>query len=463
MANIDPVERSWDEGLLDAQRRLVAEIKDDDPRFKKISSEDLDRLDAIFWRYRKQMPWHAAAFAGVKRVPTYNPAVPTAGVGWQNAQLVMAINLDWFFGLPLVSQIFTLAHEVEHIVRAHVKTMKEYPDLAQPLNFTMDSLINVALVNEYNFNWANLPKDIVSQKRFSEAVRPIHRHKFETMSPSEFMHDFTGEKLLDYLPENENGESAAEQAISALYGEFGEFFDDGSVPDELKDAIIESVIDEADVSAGIGSMPGYLKPYADRLRDKTNRDWRKIVRGVGFSTRIRISQSWAKINKRFPFLRPGKYVFTRPPVLLVVDRSGSVGAAETAEFIKEMNGIVDWVDMDVIFVDARWDPTNPKTYVRGVTDMKKIWQTFVDIGGGTYFNDVYQWLIDGEGRGRYETVMLLTDGWLGDSPRIPATPLARHHVAILTPQHDDAFEAQAKEQGWQVCVIDDSQRKGRRR
>ena len=83
-----------------------------------------------------------------------------------------------------------------------------------------------------------------------------------------------------------------------MYGDMGEFFNDGSVPDEVKDALIEQMIDEASNSRGL--TPAHLGPYLDKIKDKTNRDWRMMMRGLGRSTHIRVTRSWVKWNKRNP-------------------------------------------------------------------------------------------------------------------------------------------------------------------
>lgn len=498
---------SWQETLGDSQKRLAQRLLEEF-KGKEVTKQDLEHLDAVFWRYKKFMPWHAAACTGIRRILTYDPAIKTACVGWLKGQICMAINADFFFQLPLIQQVFILAHETEHVVRSHTTTMKEWPNLQKPLNFTMDALINTSLVlNNKHFQAEKnevppMPDGLVTWERFESAVKnqPKDASKrgvpWPNPGPDSFIHDFIAEKLLKYLPKGrdeddnqqgadgggggqddqqgsgqgqsqgqgspQNGSGSGDgsgqdvfEIMDDLYGEGGEFFDDESTPEEMKQAIVKNILDEAEKSVGRG--PGYLQSYCDRIRDKKNRNWRMAIRGSGWSTKTAITQSWSKVNKRFPWRRPGKWIFTRPPVLLVIDRSGSVGPSESVAFIMEVNGIVQWCDMDVIFVDDGWDPTNPDTYIKGINKLEP-WKWWKDMGGGTHFKDVYKYLMEGEGAGKYETVILLTDGWLADSPRIPGR-LARHNVLILTPDHDQRMYDEAKALGYQVYIIDDEQRR----
>lgn len=493
---------AWDGVLGDATKRLAEKILSEDPAFKQVTKKDLEHLDFVFWRYRKFMPWHAAACTGMKRILTYNPAIKTAGVGWLKGQICLAINAGYFFGLSLLQQIFVLAHETEHVIRMHITTAKDWPGMQKPLNFTMDALVNSSLVLNYDHFRAQkgqdspIPPNIITWERWNSMVgnQPkdpaLRGAEWPKPGVEAFIHDFTAEQLLKYLPRGQDkddnqGDSAdgkgqqdqqggggqqagsgddgagggdksetVADAMDDLHGESGEFFDDESTPEEMKKAIVRNILEECEKSVGRG--PGYLQEYCDKIMDKKNRNWRMALRGIGWSTKIALTQSWSKVNKRFPFFRPGKYIFTRPPVLLVIDRSGSVGAVETVAFIMEVNGIVQWVDMDVIFVDDGWDPENPDTYIKGISRLEP-WTWWKDMGGGTHFKEVYEWLSTGAGKGKYETVIWLTDGWLADNPRIPGR-MARHNVSILTPEYDQRYYDEAKALGHQVVIIDDAQR-----
>lgn len=462
----------------DAQKRLSNEVKENDPRFAIISLEEYEKLDAVFWRFHKHFQWHAAAASGMKRILTRNPKIPTAAVGWQQGQIVLVINVDWFFPLTLSRQMTVLAHEIEHFVREHCTTMKQWPDLQERLNYCMDAVINTDLELSYNLDktkdFPQSPNGVsmITFEHFVDVVvnqqpaDPNLRGKKwnSNTTKNDFVKNAVSERLLPFLPkQQENDEdgntSTIEMEMQDWHGEDGETFDDGALDPDLQQAVVEQIMDEATKAAG--STPGHLQPYAEKVKDKTNRDWRKLIRGVGFSTKIAINTSWGHINKKNPWLRPGKYIFTRPRVLCVIDRSGSVGPGETEEFIKELNGMVNQVDLDMIFVDAAWDPNNPETYVKEVSDVKKVWQGWKDMGGGTDFNDVYKFL-DNEGAGLYESIIWLTDGFLFTSPRISKRYAKQQNVLILTPMHDQQCKKEALDLGYQVCIVDDQDRNKQR-
>lgn len=485
---------------IEQQKKLAEKLKKSE-KYSDVTREELERLDAIFWRFSCEHPWYSAVCRSLYRVLTRDDAAcPTAAVGWLEGSLCLFINLKFFFNQTLRDQMFILAHEVEHVVRQHPSVMKKWEHKRQALNITMDTVINSSLEqNVFHYE----PEIVVNYDRFIEACKNnanLSEEERGEVLPNNFNKDYVifdslPEYLIKYLPRktedtmiqdlviegiggsggagsdsdesgNEpgddqgqtNGKISLKDLMEKLYGTDGEFFDDDSVNDELKSVITEDLVNEAEKAAG--TAPGHLKPYIDKIKDKANRDWRKALRGCGFSTRVDNWVSWGHINKRFPFQRPGRYFFTRPKACLIVDRSGSVGRNESIQFIKEMNSIIDFVDFDVMYVDVGFDPNNPKQYVKNITQMR-MWEHFQDMGGGTNFDDVYEFLLHGEGKRKYESVFILTDGYLygGKYGFVPGK-LGRFNVAIMTKDHSEQFVEEAKKHGYTVVIIDDSKRGG---
>lgn len=446
--------------LEDRMKKLAQEARENDPRFKQVSGEDWDRIDKVFWHLQRRYPWYSSVCAGIRRILTHNPSIPTAAVGWKEGQPTLFINVEWFFSLENIDQqLFVILHETDHLVRNHLYAMKKWPERSQALNFCMDAIINTSLKREFGLTIGKeIPNDLVTYEKFLEVVNnqpnepELQGEKWPGMNEGTFVHEAVSEELVKYLPRTPDDEIPM---IKELYGA-GEFFDDEESDEEMQETVMENLTDEATKEAG--SEPGHLQKSLERFKDKKNRDWRRLLRGLGYSNKIDQYSTRGRINKRHPFLRPGRLTFTYPRVLVVIDRSGSVGSSETQEFIAECNTLVDQVELDMIFVDCNWDPSNPETFVKGVEDVKDIWKNWVDMGGGTNFDDVYEYLLKGEGRGQYESVVLLTDGFLFSTPRIPARLGTQNNVLMLTPYYDQQCYDEAIKLGYQVCIVDDAKK-----
>lgn len=452
--------------LQEQYKRLAEEVHKEDKASQAITDEEWAMIDGTFFRFARELPWYAALAFGMRRVFTkQQQLVPTAAIGWLSGQPALMVNINFFKSLTVGQRQFVLAHEIEHFIRNHISVMLNNPEKAEVLNFCMDAIINTALEKNVFRNkndWRN-DKLITYQKAKELHQAYLARNpatppfNWDKVGEEKFMNDALPEELIKLYPSDCNGEDPIKQIIQDLVGEFGEFFDDGSVVDDLKEIMIENLMEEASKSAG--NAPEHVSKIAERFKDKANREWRKLVRGVGYSTKHYSITSWAKMNRKLPWLRPGRYHVTRPRVLCVIDRSGSVGPQETIEFKKELNCLVNYIDLDLIFVDAAWDPANPDTFVKNVDNVDKVWKSWVDIGGGTNFNDVYDYLLKGEGKGEYQTVILLTDGFLYSNPYIPDRLGTEQNILILTPNHDESCKREAMNLGFSICIIEDKKSK----
>lgn len=459
-------------------KRLSSMILENDP---SVTDEEWQKFDSdlFFFNENPSFAWYGGCFGQTKRVLTR--AIPTACVGYRNGEIVFAANPDFLAQLEKKQRFMVYCHEIEHIVRSHISVIEDHPEKADVFNIVMDSLINEALL-DYNNIWQDkdiprwkvtdqygqdtgkeatlitfdgLKQDIEMAKSFGAAAQKdlpasLTRHKF--------YHDYTAEGMLPYIPRNPEGEGSGyeefEEIMRQLYGENGEFFDDGSVPDELKETLVSDMITEAEKSRGL--TPGHLTSYIEKIKDKTNRDWRMMIRGLGRSQKIKSSFSWVKYNRKKPGICPGRYFKAGPRVLVMADTSGSISDGELIGFIKEINGLVERCQIDMAWVDAGFDPKNKEQFVRDIKTLKKFQMSAENPygRGGTVFADFYAYALDNYGY--YQHLLMLTDGY-ADSP--PKRLVPGQQLMLMTPDHSGAFVEDAQAAGFKVAVIEDPKRR----
>lgn len=445
----------FNDSVVEAMRARAAEIREQIKAESTVTLDDVEYMDEVFWRYAYERPWHAAASAVAHRVLLRGKALKTAAAGWLDGQMVLAVNVDFFRALTPAQQMFVLTHEVDHLVRGHIQSMVDWPLLKQALNYAQDAVINESILKEFGGSRDQVPLKGITLAAVKESLDPEKGKEFLAMDERTFADAAVSEELARCFRQDDG--SPTKVSMDEMYGGGGEFFDDGSVDEEAQKADVEAMVNEAE-SVAAGNTPGYLVKSIAALRDKTNRNWRMVVRGVGSSSRIAMTCSWSRINKRLPFLRPGRLAFTRPRVFCLVDRSGSVGPEETASFIKELNGLTTHVDLDLGFIDSGWNPEETEgQLVRNVRNVDDVLMKFKDMGGGTDFSGFYEWW---KTQGTYESLIILTDGYLANVPLVPGL-LAKANVLILTPNHNAQMAAEAASFDWKVVVIDDSKKGGR--
>lgn len=214
---------------------------------------------------------------------------------------------------------------------------------------------------------------------------------------------------------------------------------------------MENMINEAEKS--VGSAPGHMQRYIDAIKDKTNRNWRMLVRGAGNSSRIRLDRSWFHVHRKKPFIAPGKFIYTEPKGMVMIDTSGSIGQEEMKAFVRELNNLSDQIQIDMGFIDAQWDPDNiPGQFVKDVKG-GKAWLHAPVGGGGTAFEGFFKFMKSR--KGKYDFCLILTDGYTCDQPLVPY-PLARNNFALMTPSHNTQWAEEARAAGFKVAVIDDA-------
>jgi predicted metal-dependent peptidase len=158
---------------------------------------------------------------------------------------------------------------------------------------------------------------------------------------------------------------------------------------------------------------GIDRELQDLLEPKL--DWREVLREFVKSTcYAKDASSWRKVNRRY--LSTGMYMPTLigekvGHLVVAVDTSGSIGAAELADFLSEVKGIAEEVNpdkVDLIYWDAK--VAGHEEYGLGTVE-SIIQSTKPRGGGGTAPSCVSQYLK--EKAIVPECIVVLTDGYVG--------------------------------------------------
>jgi predicted metal-dependent peptidase len=306
-------------------------------------------------------------------------ALPTAGVrvNPETAQFEMLYNPDFFAKLTDDERADVLKHEFYHIIFEHVTgdRFQSFADMdpadARRHNIAMDLAINSHL--------PNLPEG---------ACKPGIEGPFAGMPSGK-----TAEWYLANLPENEgegqgNGQGQGEgQGEGQGNGQFddhsmwgGDAEANDIAKERLKD-VMKKASEEASRSGGWGTVPSDVrKDILDRLSTKI--DWRKVLRYfIKTSQRSDKRSTVKRINKRYPYIHPGRKVNRHAKIAISIDQSGSVDDGMLALFFAELNQLADLAEFTVIPFDTR--VAEDKVYVWKKGERRKRERVMY---GGTDFN-----------------------------------------------------------------------------
>jgi len=363
------------------------------------------------YRLLIEEPFFAALSRKIEKKENYG--IPTAGVrvNPDSGHFEMAYNPDFFEGLSDVEKAGVLKHEFYHLIFDHVTTRKPEGVPHKKWNIAADLAINSHLVGE-------LPDNCCMP-----GVAP-----FEDLPKGE-----SAEWYLANLPEDDEGEGEGSGAggegepsegdgddsggqdnnnDSNGSGKPGNF-DDHSGWDEaanseanqmakerLKNAIKEAAQEASQSTKGWGSVSGGVrKEIMKRLESKV--DWRKVLRYfIKTSQRASKSSTVKRIDKRYPYIHPGKKVRRQAKIAIAIDQSGSVSDEMLAAFFAELNSLAKLAEFTVVPFDTQVDKDKVYVWKKGKSQSPER-----VLCGGTCFDAPTEWANNNSVDG----IIILTD------------------------------------------------------
>ena len=264
--------------------------------------------------------------------------IPTAGVTVdpKTAQFVLMYNADYFSKLTDTQKLGVLKHEFYHLVFEHVTGRKPEGGLTKTDNMCMDLAINSHLIGELPdnccipgqgpFEWAEPGKSYEWYKANWQEPEGGEGGEGGDGEPADSFDDHSGWDQVD----NTENEIAKER---------------------LKEAI-KKAAEEANQSGSWGSVPAQCrKEIMDRLKVRIN--WEKALRYfIKTSQKADKKSTVRRINKRFPYIHPGKKVKRHARFAVSIDQSGSVDDEMLAKFFSALDKLAKLASFTVVPFDT---------------------------------------------------------------------------------------------------------------
>lgn len=209
------------------------------------------------------------------------------------------------------------------------------------------------------------------------------------------------------------------------------------IPEELRDIVegkikhaLRKAASKADGSpSGWGNIPAELREEI-RAYAFGSVDWKALLRNFCGNLRTgERSRSIKRVDRRFPYIHPGLKRGRNPSVLVLVDQSGSVSDEVLSRFFGALDGLARKMTFDVVPFDYSVAVADSFEWKRGQKPALKRVR-----GGGTSFDAAIEYANDPRNRGKWEGVILLTDGECS-RPRACRNKLAW----VIAPGHKLAF------------------------
>lgn len=381
-------------------------------------------LDRHLITFLQDTPFFAELSRHIRKVPTAD--MPTAAVAYDPTydDLTLYWSPEFFGGLTDAEVRGVLVHEFYHLVFRHLSERRKTP--AKMWNVATDLAINSIISGHSNMA---LPKFCLMPGKFPEPPegRDWTPEEKASMPIAELIANFPKdqasewyfERLKDKVEEERkkgNSSSGVPHPDGDPLGGLDSFDDHtgwDDLPEEQRElvagkvaAAVEKATKHADAQAnGWGNIPAELR---DAIRRSVTNivDWRSVLRQfVGGIARGERTTTIKRVNKRYPYIHPGVKRGYVAKLLVAVDQSGSVDDGQLALFFSELSSLTKKVSVTVLPFDCSADLRDAFEWRKGTkVEAKRV------RGGGTDFNAPTKVANDPKNRGRWDGMLILTDG-----------------------------------------------------
>ena len=349
-------------------------------------------------------PFFCSISRYVTKIPTL--ALPTIGITVvDNNEIVLFYNPFFMESLIDSENRGVLKHEFYHKIFFHITSRKK--DKKTIWNIATDLAINSIIKSQEQDKNIALPKC---------ALIPGEKIQTTEALPKEVI--IMG-KIIASLPKNKHSEWYYEKLIKEfkkhniqiLHIKLGQF-DNHEIWDEVTEKefandklkiIIEKAIKEADNNNQWGSIPEYIREELRKLVSNKV-DWKKLLRRFcGVSQNAEYTNSYKKINRKYPYIHPGRRKSHTARIAIGLDQSGSISNEMLVTFFGELSTLSKNVSFTVIPFDSHVDKKHIFAWRRGQNVSAKRVKC-----GGTDFNAPTNYV--NEKSGAFDSLIILTDG-----------------------------------------------------
>jgi predicted metal-dependent peptidase len=387
----------------------------------------------------------------------------------------IAINPDYFAKLKPMERVFTLAHEMSHLVCKHSRRFTNYkkagsikgkPVDAMFANMCMDLIINADLVESNigrcNPDWLYDPaikadmlwEDLYErlyptpppgqkpppQRGQGQPEKPCNdgeggedqgedEPQDKPQKPGEGVRPDKPPKLRRDAPGALKGQQGDPEAAAndGMFDELLEPYEDpvtGEADEPDENEFREAIARAAAAAKSIGKFSDNMKRLVDEVLTPQV-SWRDHIRLAVTGSIGTARETWARPNRRRLALNPivimpGRRGNGCDLVAIGVDTSGSVGGAELRMFFSEISGILqDVKPKRIVIIGCDHDVTQTDD-VTTMNDFDGVRAKGIRGGGGTRFSPVFEYLE--KNQLRPDTLVYLTDGY-GPAARDPGYPV----------------------------------------
>ncbi len=345
-------------------------------------------FDSILLKFLLNEPFFATIIRSMRKVRT--ESIPTAGVSYEDGAMILYWNPTFVSELEVNKVFGLLKHECYHLIRKHVTDRKQKPHLEW--NIATDLAINSDIPTDELPECGLIPgkKNVLKvedkKKLSEERIKSIEKFSdfIESMPPQkasewymariqenkdikDIIEDLYGNKVVAVLDEHDNSElSGAEKAIA--------------------DQKVKEILDNAKNTAnkrGWGSVSYSVRSEVEKAT-QSEFDWERAFKYFcGSKLKNNYFKTQRRLNRKYPYIHPGRKARKTSHIAIYIDQSGSVGSDSLSRFGTLLEQLSKTHTFTFYYFDALVDEESKTTWKKG-----KSANFGRGLSGGTCFNAV---------------------------------------------------------------------------
>tara|TARA_R110001583_G_scaffold12612_1_gene55782 strand:- start:4752 stop:6050 length:1299 start_codon:yes stop_codon:yes gene_type:complete len=348
----------------------------------------------------------------VKLNKSETTAIPTAGVLVKDCVPHLVWNPNFVAALPTVKVRGLLKHECYHLIFNHCTQRRQEPH--RVWNFATDLAINSIIKRTELPDGGLFPGEALD---LSAITDPARLEKWTKVSdlikgmPVEMSADWYFAEL---MKDPEISETIEPEPGEGEPGGMDDHDGWGDMSDEERQVVegrIKQAVAEAtrrcDGNGQWGSVPSNVQ---SKIREMVSNEvnWRSLLKNFcGRTQRAHRSSTMKRINRKYPYVHPGRKRGHSAHLAIYMDQSGSVDDGALALLFGELNNLGRMIEFTLIPFDSSVDTDNETKWRRGQKFPPQRWRS-----GGTNFSAVAKHAE--ENKKRFDGYIVLTDGECSD-------------------------------------------------
>lgn len=407
------------------------------------------KFDKIMLKFLLNEPFFSDIIQSIRREKTRS--IPTAGVSFANGSITLYWNPDFVSSLPTKHMFGLLKHECYHLIYQHVTGRKQKPhlmwniatDLAINSTIPLDELPEGGLIPGQLPNYPDHYKPTPDQEKMSAFIASMPLNKSsewymeqimsndeiqkaiqDAMSPpctcsSSMPMSGSGNKEGKGKGEGEGGgkgEPSEESCPTHGNGEGTQAGFDYHFNEDLTEAekamadskiknIIKEAMERADKNNSWGSVSAGM---AQRIKASLVKeiDWKSVLKYFcGTKQKANRSRTFKKINRKYPYIHPGRKSSYTSNIAIYIDQSGSVDDGSLTLLFSALNDLASRVTFTIYHFDCDVDESSEYVWKK----KKRIDKPYRTRGGGTNFDSVENHFR--KVAGKFDGYVIMTDGY----------------------------------------------------